>query len=161
MAAQPLDPRYRPYRIAMWVVYFAVLAFFTGSIIVSVIRSVMVMTPSHRTTDTSVLTPDVCVLRAKALWSDLDQHRKAMSEQAEVRRVDADFWLQFRGDWLQRHRDAEAQCAVDSPGRENLKAIFRRLEQTMNLYTTHATQFAGEVGPTVDALKSSLKGTAP
>ncbi|MBK7863270.1 MAG: hypothetical protein IPJ65_32630 [Archangiaceae bacterium] len=157
---QPLDARYRPFRIAVWAVYFVVLLFFTLSITVSVIKSVLEMTPDHRTSVVGSSTTDECLAKAKVLWVQLDTRRKAMSDQAQVSGVDADYWTQFRVQWLKDHRDAEASCAVDAPGRENLNAIFKRLDQTMDLYTTHAVQFAGEVGPTVDALKSSL-GAAP
>lgn len=156
MAQPPLDPRYRPFRIAAWSVYFAVFAFFTGSITVSVIRSVLRMTPDHPLSVTPQLTPEQCLGKAKGLWLELDERRKAMSSEAKVSAVDAEYWTRFRTEWLARHRDAEGACAVDAPGRENLKAVFKRLDQTMDLYTTHAVQFAGEVGPTVDALKSSL-----
>jgi hypothetical protein len=161
MAQPQLDPRYRPFRIAVWGVYFAVLLFFAGSITFSVIRSVFDMTPDHQTATQATLSPEECLAKAKALWAELDDRRKGMSTQAEVRRVDADYWTQFRVGWLQRHREAEAACAVTSPGREHLKSVFKQLDQTMDLYTTHAVQFAGEVGPTVDALKGALGGGAP
>ena len=161
MAKQPQDPRYRPFRIAVWAIYFTVFFFFAGSITVSVIRSVLEMTPDHLTAASPKLTAEQCIATAKELWAELDARRKAMSGEAEVSRVDAAYWTQFRVNWLQRHRDAEAACAVESPGRENLKAIFKRLDQTMDLYTTHAVQFAGEVGPTVDALRTSLGGGPP
>src|SRR4051812_4114127 len=114
MAQEPLDPRYRPFRIATWAVYFAVFAFFTGSITVSVIRSVLAMTPDHRPSLNAQLSPEECLAKAKELWADLDEHRKAMSSQPEVRKVDADYWLQFRVDWLARHRRAEEACAIHS-----------------------------------------------
>lgn len=158
MAAEPANAKYRPFRIAVWGVYFAVLTFFGGSIAVSVIRSVLAMTPDHQPPATTVLSTEECLAKARALWVELDQHRSGLSQQAEVRTVDADYWTKFRTDWLIRHRAAEAACAVGSPERENVKTAFAKLEQTLNLYTTHATQFAGEVGPTVDALKASLDG---
>ncbi|MBL8949640.1 MAG: hypothetical protein JNK82_02610 [Myxococcaceae bacterium] len=156
LAPEKLVARYRPYRVAVWAVYFVVLLFFAGSITVSVIKSVLEMSPDHRPPAPSALSADECLTRARALWVELDEHRKAMSTQAEVRRVDAEYWPQFRLDWLERHRAAEADCAVGSAGRENLKEAFKRLEQAMDLYTTHATQFAGEVGPTLDELKRVL-----
>jgi hypothetical protein len=161
MAKEPEDPRYRPFRIAVWAMYFVVLLFFSGSISVSVIRSVLAMSPSHATSTTGSLSVEQCLQKARQLWNELDARRKAMSDEPEVHRVDADYWTKFRVKWLQEHRAAEAACAVDAPGREQLKMLFKRLDQTMDLYTTHATQFAGEVGPTVDALKSSLGGGPP
>ena len=161
MAKQPADARYRPFRIAVWAVYFVVLVFFGTSIAVSVIRSVLDMTPDHRPPSPTALNPEECLARAKELWLELDQQRKNLSGQPAVRRVDAEYWTRFRVEWLQKHRAAESACAVTSPGREKLKVVFTRLEQTMDLYTTHAVQFAGEVGPTVDALKDSLAGASP
>lgn len=158
MAKQPSDARYRPFRIAVWAVYFTVLVFFGGSIAVSVVRSVLDMTPDHRTATQAALTPDECLAKAKELWAELDEHRKGLALQPEVRKVDAEYWTQFRVAWLTKHRAAEAACAVDTTGRENLKTVFTKLDQTMDLYTTHAVQFAGEVGPTVDALKGAIDG---
>src|SRR4051794_27908768 len=135
MAKQPLEPRYRPFRIAVWGVYYAVLLFFVGSITVSVIRSVLAMTPDHRPATAPTVTPEQCLQKARELWVELDDHRKAMSAQSEVRRADADFWTQFRLAWLARHRAAEEACGVDLPGRESLKAVFKRLDQMMVLYT--------------------------
>src|SRR5256885_14778284 len=114
MAKEPLDPRYRPFRIAAWAVYFTVLLFFAGSICVSVIRSVLAMSLDHRSAKSPALSPEQCVQKARELWVDLDEHRKAMSAQSEVRRADADYWTQFRVGWLIRHRAAEEACAVDS-----------------------------------------------
>ncbi len=158
MAPPPSDPRYRPYRIVVWAVYFVVLLFFAGSITVSVIRSVFLMSPDHRPPAQAALSTDECFAKARSLWAELEERRRAMSTQPEVRRVDADYWTQFRMDWLERHRAAEAACAVDAKGREQLREVFKRLDQTMDLYTTHATQFAGEIGPTLDELKRVLDG---
>jgi len=160
MAQPPSDVRYRPFRMAVWAVYFVVLLFFAGSITFSVIKSTLDMSPDHKPPAKEALSVDECLSRANALWVELDERRKAMSTQSEVRRVDAEYWTQFRLDWLERHRNVEASCAVDAKGREQLKEVFKRLDQTMDLYTTHAVQFAGEVGPTLDALKRVLDGGA-
>lgn len=140
----------------MWALYLGVTSFLAVSIIWSVAKSVWAMSPDHQPPSATALTADECLAKAKELWAELDDRRKGLALQAEVRRVDAVYWTQFRVEWLQRHRAAESACAVNTPGRENLKAAFTKLDQTMDLYTTHAVQFAGEVGPTVDALKTSL-----
>jgi hypothetical protein len=160
MATPALDPRYRPFRVAAWSMYIAVATVFALFITVSVIRSTLAMSPDHRPPAATILSVEECLQRARGLYLELDERRKTMSQAREVRRVDAE-WTPFRVDWLSRHRAAESACAVAQPGRESLKAIYDALDKTMDLYTTHAVQFAGEVGPTLDALKASLDASTP
>lgn len=148
MAQPPANAQYRPYRLAVWLVYFVVLGIFGTSILLGVMRSVWAMSPEHLPA-AAQLGATECQEKARALWVELDERRKAMSAAPEVHLVDADYWTAFRTGWLERHRAAEAACSAQAP-------IFKRLDQVMDLYTTHAVQFAGEVGPTVDKLKAEL-----
>jgi hypothetical protein len=150
------NARYRPYRLAVWVVYFVILMVFSLSITVSVFRSVWSMTPAHQTVTGSTLSEAECLDRARALWNDLEDRRTQMTNHSPVSDVDSKYWAQFRVEWLARQRVDEAACTVVAPDRVQLRQLFVQLDRVMDLYTTHVVQFAGEVGPSVDKLKNHL-----
>jgi hypothetical protein len=149
------DARYRPFRAAAWISYVGVVTVFGLVVTAGVTKSVWKMTPGRPPAAAVPLPAAECIEKERALWTELDEHRKGMSEAKVTHLVDTE-WTRFRIDWVTRQRQAEAACAIDEPGREELKAIFGRLNKLMDLYTTHAVQFAGEIGPTLDALKQSL-----
>ena len=152
------NARYRPYRAAAYAFYLVVAVTFSLAITINVVRSTLAMTPDRPPPSTELMTGSECVASAKTLWVELDAQRKSMSEAAKVRTVDAS-WTAFRIDWLTRVHDIESRCTRGDE-RVTQKKIFRELDSLMDLYTTHAVQFAGEVGPTIDALNSDLKAAA-
>lgn len=159
MAASDDNARYRPFRGAAWGLYLLVAVTFSVAITINVVRSTLAMTPERPPPPTTLLSSDECVAAARALWSELDLHRNSLSDPPDagsVRRVDVD-WTQFRIEWLTRHNEAASRCSGDGPDRLLLKKIFKELDAVMDLYTTNAVQFAGEVGPTLDALRADLK----
>jgi hypothetical protein len=54
-------------------------------------------------------------------------------------------------------REAESRCALPTHSRKRLKTAFDRLEHLQDLYMTHAVQFAGEIGDTLDSFRLSLE----
>ena len=140
----------------MYAVYLTAVGIISLLIIVSVVRSVTAMSPSRKDAREPTLTPRECLDRADGMWRELEQHRKALTDQPSARRADDD-WSQFRVKWLQQKRDAEAQCALQSKSRASLAHVYSRLERVMDLYTIHATQYAGEIGTTVDDLRESME----
>ncbi len=153
------NARYRPFRGVAWGVYLLVAVVFSFAITINVVRSTLAMTPDRPPPSTVMLSAEACVLVARALWAELDQRRNSLSDPPDagkVRQVDAD-WTQFRIEWLTRHNEAASQCSGDGTDRMALKRVFKGLDAAMDLYTTHAVQFAGEVGPTLDALRADLK----
>ncbi|MFZ5471769.1 MAG: hypothetical protein ACOZIN_20260 [Myxococcota bacterium] len=150
------DPRFKPYRVAMYAVYLAFVGTFSSLVIVSVVRSVRAMTPGRQPSIEEVLTVPECLDRAQELWEELDARRAALTQDAPASQAD-EAWATFRVKWLTNQRQAEADCAVGWRDRAQLRQVFRRLDQAMDLYTTHAVQYAGEVGPTVDAFRAALK----
>lgn len=149
------DPRFRPFRVAMYGLYLVIVVGFSLLVIVSVVRSVGKMTPKSPPPSEAVLTVPECLDRAQALWNELDDHRKQFSQTDRAVSVDRQ-WVVFRVDWLKRLKEAEAVCAAYSRGREQYRKVFEALDQLMDLYTTHAVQYAGEVGPAVDKFRASL-----
>jgi hypothetical protein len=153
--ADPKDPRFRPFRIAMYSLFVALCVAFALTVIFSVVRSVRVMTPSRPPDVESPLTVPQCLQLAERLWNDLEEGRKQLTAKNRARSVDED-WAQFRIEWVERLRGAESKCATRARGRGALRNVFARLDKVQDLYTTHAVQFAREIGGAVDGLRLSL-----
>lgn len=156
------DPRFRPFRGLMWVLYIAFASYVGIAVTVSVLQSVESMTPGRKRIEGTALDAQGCRAHAVRLFEDLERQRRELARAASVRRVDAE-WTTFRVKWMNEFRDAEGRCDVEAKGRESTREMFDALEKVADLYTTHAVQFAGEVGPALDALKASLQppGAAP
>lgn len=152
---QAADPRYRPFRIGAYAVYLVLVTLISVLVIVSVVKSVRAMTPGRRPASETTLTVRECLQKAETLFQQLEEERTRLTHALAASETD-DAWVQFRVGWLEQFRNAEAQCAVQSRGREPLRQVFRRLDQVMDLYTTAAVQYAGEMGGAVDGLRSSL-----
>ncbi len=131
--------------------YLVVVLTFSMLVIVSVVRSVLEMTPRKPLNVTERLGASDCALRAQELYAQLEARRQDLSEvqpaaEASLR------WTSFRVEWLNGLRQAEASCSEDSLRRD----VFSRLETLENLYTTSAVQYSGEMGPAVDAFRRAL-----
>lgn len=153
--ADTKDPRFRPFRVAAYLTYIVVVVVFSSLIIFSVVRSVLAMTPPRLPPSETTLTVAECLDKAEALWRELEARRKGLGDHASARLADAD-WPGFRLQWLERHRQAESVCALESKQRVALREVFAHLEKAMDLHTTHAVQYAGEIGPTVDAMRAAM-----
>lgn len=136
-------------------VYLSITFVFVGLVIKSVVQSVIAMTPPRRASSEAPLTLRECLSRADALFGELDNERRGLTTGTPVLHADSD-WMQFRLEWLTRLRDSESRCALHSASRPNLRNAYRRLERLMELYTTHAVQFSGEVGGAVDGFHRSM-----
>jgi hypothetical protein len=151
----PKDPRYRPFRIAMYAVYLTAVGIISLLIVISVVRSVAAMTPSRPPPAKQVLSVQECLDRADDLWNQLETRRRKLTDEKSARHAD-EAWGEFRVQWLEKKRDAESRCDLDSRDRQALSKAYGRLERVMDLYTIHATQYAGEIGLVVDELRASI-----
>lgn len=149
------DTRLRPFRAAAYVCYLVVVSAFSLCIIVSVVRSVLAMTPDVPAAAQTVLSIPECAGQAAALWNSLEVERQNLGRSSVALNADAG-WTQFRVGWLASLRSVEARCGNRSPERADLTRVFKRLEHVEDLYTTAAVQYAGEIGPSVDALRKGL-----
>ncbi|HEX8438689.1 hypothetical protein [Archangium sp.] len=149
------DSRYRPFRAAAYGLYIAVVSAFCLAIIISVSRSVAAMTPERKPSAEPVLSYRECLDAADRFWSELEAEREKLVRTTPANKADRQ-WVEFRTTWLQRLRDEEARCALESRDRTSLKDVFRRLEEVQDLYTIHAVQYAGEVGGAVEALRGAF-----
>lgn len=152
----PKDPRFRGFRIAMYAVYLTLVGTISLLVINSVVRSVISMSPSRPESTDTVLTVRECLDLADDMFRDIEDHRRRLTDQPSARRAD-DAWGQFRVKWLSRKRETEAKCALESRSRAPVRDVYDRLERVMDLYTIHATQYAGEIGFKVDELKESMR----
>lgn len=148
----PKDPRFKVARRVTLGLYLAFSIGFSCLIIYSVFKSVLEMSPKQPVVG-ETLTESECVAGARRLFGELDQRRQLLATGGAVASADQRF-LAFRVQWLERKRALEARCALDS--RPSINEAFATLEKVLNLYTTESVQFAGGVGPTVDALKAQL-----
>jgi hypothetical protein len=150
-APKARNARYRPFRALALGIYLVVVVTFSVLVIVSVVRSVLVMTPRKPLTATERLSPAECAVRAQELYEQLETRRQDLSAvqpaaEASLR------WTSFRVEWLNGLRQTEASCAEDALRRD----VFSQLETLENLYTTSAVQYSGEMGPAVDAFRRAL-----
>ncbi len=150
------DPRYRSHRIFAYAVYIVVVSLFSVNIIVNVVRSVMVMNPGKRPPSGVTLTVRECLDGAERLWRELDGQRQGLASHVPARNVDQD-WSQFRVTWMDQFRDIESRCALNSRSREALKSVYQKLDHIQDLYTTHAVQFAGEIGGAIDRYRAAVQ----
>jgi hypothetical protein len=149
------DPRYRPFRVAAYALYLAVVGWFSILLTVSVARSVLAMTPRRDPVQTPTLDTGTCVARAAALLDEMDARRQAITSSPAVSQAAVD-WTAWRVEWLNRLRQAESSCGVGSPDRTELAGLFRQLEHLEDLYTTSAVQTSGEIGPALDRFRRAL-----
>ena len=152
----PRNPKYRRYRIFAYAVYIVVVTGFSVNVIVNVVRSVMVMNPGKRPASEVTLTVRECLDGAEKLWRELDGQRQGLASHVPARNVDQD-WSQFRAAWMDQFRDIESRCALNSRSREALKRVYERLDHIQDLYTTHAVQFAGEIGGAIDRYRAAVQ----
>lgn len=154
MATARQDVRFRRFRAVSLAVYLVFTIGFSSLVTVSVFRSVFAMSPKPPAV-AQALSMQECAAKARSLFDELDGHRRNLSQQPEV--VSSDLrWSRFRLDWLTRTRQVEAQCSLHEASREKLKIAFRELDHLLDLFTVHAVQFAGEIGPSLDATRRAL-----
>jgi hypothetical protein len=150
----------RPFRVATYAVYFVIISLFGLLVSISVVKSVRDMTPPRKEPSANPIPVQQCVARVGTLWRELEQARVDITaHDADAREADHR-WVKFRKQWVQRFRDVEAECAVRTSEREELQPLFRRLETVLDLYTTHAVQYSGEIGGAVEGLRAELKSAA-
>ena len=149
------DPRYRSFRVGAYSVYLVIATVFSVLLIRSVVVSLQNMAPPQLEPQPALSVRD-CAAEAQQLWSKLDRQRQRLADDVPTIHAD-ESWTRFRTQWMGELRQTEAQCDLDSPQRDELRNAFRLLVKAQDLYTTHAVQFSGEVGPTVDELTEAIQ----
>jgi hypothetical protein len=146
------DPRLRPFRIALWVVYLTVVAVAIGLTIRSV---VMNLRGPHRPSAAGVLptraAQRVCVVELEALHEE--QNERAWRLGREIGETDAVArWRAWARDWEQRVEDLADRCHLDRddtgperyPGRKELASARDRVLDVHRAYSAQVNRFAQE-----------------
>jgi hypothetical protein len=166
------DPRLRPFRIALWVVYLSVVGVAIGLTIRSV---VMNLRGPHRPSAAGVLptraAQRVCVVELEALHEE--QNERAWRLGAEIGEADAvPRWRAWSREWEQRVEDLADRCHLDSdeagpdgyPGRKELAAARDRVLAVHRVYASQVNRFAQEEAnlsrEAADALQEARKAVS-
>ncbi len=153
------DPRNRPIRVAVLGAYLVFSVGFSGLVTANVISSVARQQPAHVPPDAQPIPVAACLVEARALAAKLDAQRQGLTALPE--RTSADkAWNTFRTSWLTELRALEGRCGNGLADRRELGPMFDELENLLDRYTTHTVQFAGQLGPALDAFDAAVKKAA-
>jgi hypothetical protein len=148
----PRDPRFRPYRIALWLLYFALIAVASGVVIVSVVKN---LRGPHRPPATGALPTRaalrVCVTELEALHGE--QNERAWRLGQEIGEGDAiERWEIWAREWEQRVEDLADRCRLDASdpdpqgfgGRRELARARSAVLEVHRAYRAQVNRFAQE-----------------
>lgn len=114
----PRDPRYRPFRMALWAIYLGLLTLALAVVLTSIVRH---LRGPHRPSPTGALPTRaalrVCVSELDALH--LEQSERAWRLAQDVGEGDAIArWETWARDWEQRVDDLADRCRLDAADRD-------------------------------------------
>ncbi|MFO0581117.1 MAG: hypothetical protein U0229_02490 [Anaeromyxobacter sp.] len=148
----PREPRYRPYRMALWVLYFLVIAVSVGLTIASVVKN---LRGPHRPAAVGALPTRaalrVCVNELEALHRE--QNERAWRLADEIGEADAvGRWDVWSREWEQRVEDLADRCRLDASdpdpqgfgGREELAQARDAVLAVHRAYRAQVNRFAQE-----------------
>jgi len=161
----PRDPRYRPYRIALWVLYFLVIAVSVGLTIASVVKH---LRGPHRPAAVGALPTRaslrVCVTELEALHREQNERAWRLSE--DIGEVDAVArWDVWSREWEQRVEDLADRCRLDAAdpdpqgfgGRAELAAARQAVLAVHRAYRAQVNRFAQEEADLARRAAESLR----
>lgn len=148
----PRDPRYRPFRIALWALYFGVIAFALAVVMTSIVHH---LRGPHRPQATGALPTRaalrVCVADLAALHRE--QNERAWRLGDEVGEGDAIArWELWAREWEQRVDDLSDRCRLDASdpdpqgfgGRQELAHARDEVLSLHRAYRAQVNRFAQE-----------------
>jgi hypothetical protein len=148
----PRDPRYRPFRLALWVVYFVVVTVAITVVVTSVVRN---LRGPHRPAATGALPTRaalrVCVSELEGLHRE--QNERAWRIADEVGEGDAiERWQLWARGWEQRVDDLADRCRLDADdpdpqgfgGRDQLRQARAAVLSLHRAYRAQVNRFAQE-----------------
>ena len=161
----PRDPRYRPYRIALWIFYFALIAVSTGVTIASIVRH---LRGPHRPAAAATL-PTRAALRVCA--RDLDALHREQNVRSwrlgmEIGAPDAVArWDVWSKDWERRVDDLSERCLLDRsepapqafPGHGKVAAARDAVLAVHRAYRAQVNRFAQEEADLARAAAEALE----
>ena len=164
-AVPPRDPRYRPFRMALWIAYFLAIGLPVGTLVQGIVRH---LSGPHRPAATGALPTRaslrVCVLDLEALQRE--QNERAWRLSGEVGAPDA--LAAFAGwsvQWEQRVEDLSDRCRLDASdpdpqgfgGREELARARDEVLRLHRVYRAQVNRFAQEGAEQARAAAEALQ----
>lgn len=161
----PRDPRYRPYRIALWIFYFALIAVSSGVTIASIVRH---LRGPHRPPPAATL-PTRAALRV--CLRDLDALHREQNVRAwrlglDIGAADAVArWDAWSKDWERRVDDLSERCLLDRsdggpksfPGHGDVAAARDAILAVHRAYRAQVNRFAREEADLARAAAEALE----
>ena len=139
------DPRYRPYRTALWLLYLGIIAVALSVVVTSVVRN---LRGPHRPPATGALPTRaalrVCVTELEALHTE--QNERAWRLADDIGEKDAiQRWEIWAREWEQRVDDLADRCRLDAAdpdpqGFGGRKELARAREAVLGLHRAYRAQ---------------------
>jgi hypothetical protein len=159
----PRDPRLKPYRAAMWVVYFAVVLLGMGLVAVSVAKSLRGPARPPRTVGAlpTRAALRVCLTDLELLYREQNQRAWALGSDLEGKDPLA-AWGVWARDWERRVDDLADRCRLDDASgedavaRSELAAARDALLALHRAYAAQVNRFRQEHGDLSQAAAEAL-----
>jgi hypothetical protein len=148
----PRDPRYRPFRLALWLVYFGVIAVALTLVVASVARN---LRGPHRPPATGALPTRaalrVCVTELEALNAEQNERAWTLGQHIGERGA-IEHWEVWAREWEQRVDDLSDRCHLDARdpdpqgfgGRRELARARDAVLELHRAYRAQVNRFAQE-----------------
>ena len=166
------DPRYRPFRLALWGLYFTVIALALVVILSSIVRH---LRGPHRPPHTGALPTRaalrVCVTELESL--NREQNLKAWRLADDIGEGDAiPRWETWARDWEQRVDDLADRCRLDASdpdpqgfggrgelarARDAVLALHRAYRQQVNRFAQEDASLARAAASAIEKAQDSLQ----
>lgn len=163
-AGVPRDPRYRPYRASLWVIYFVAVLLGIGIVVVSVARNLY--GGGHHATSGPPRTRAalrVCLTELESLFREQNQHAWGLAAEMEH---PAPFqrWSEWAAGWETRVTDLSDRCGLDVQDareaglneRTEMAAARDAMLALHRAYAIEVTRFAADHGDLVQAAAEAL-----
>ncbi len=162
-AVSPRDPRLRPYRVALWIVYFGVALFGIGLMSVSISRSLRgppraARAPGPLPTRAALR---VCLVDLEALQHEQNVRAWALAGELEMRDP-LGAWNAWSRDWERRVEDLSDRCGLDAASgtdaaeRSELAAARDAVLALHRAYAAQVSRFAQEHGDLLQVVAEAL-----
>lgn len=163
MAVTPLDPRLRPYRTALWLLYFAVALAGVGLMATSIARTLHGPTRADRAPGPlpTRAALRVCLADLEVLYREQNQRAWALGTEFEGKDP-LGTWNAWSRGWELRVEDLAERCRLDAGGGEDAAAraeLAGARDALLALHRAYAAQvnrFAQEEGDLANAAAESL-----
>ena len=158
------DPRFRPFRAFMWVVYLLAIALAVTAMVLSITRNLTGSRPPAKGALPTRAASRVCAEELDALYRDLNQ--RAWKLGGEIGAADAvERFGTWSLEWEQRLEDLGDRCRLDVPsgqqgefaGRAELAQARDAVLALHRAYRAQVNRFAGEQAELARAAASAIE----